>query len=173
MPGINRPLTLRTARWQHGGMLDGPRNQSSFTRTALSRIGVRNTKKTIAFTALLAFAALFALTVTARQKGSLAGDYSGVLAGVLHVKLHIAAGSDGSLTGKLDSVDQGSFGISCTDFRVNGDSLSFRVPDVKGTWSGKIAADGSTLDGSWSQGTPMEAQADPRRLRARRKTVGG
>jgi hypothetical protein len=81
------------------------------------------------------------------------GDFIGML-GPLHLKLHVTAASDGTLSGTLDSPDQGHVGIPCDDFRVQGDTFSFRVPSGKGTWTGKIADGGETLTGTWSQGSP-------------------
>lgn len=82
------------------------------------------------------------------------GDFVGTL-GPLHLKLHITAAPDGTLSGTLDSPDQGAAGIPCTDFRVEGRMLSFAVPAVRGTWSGTIENGGATLAGTWSQGSPM------------------
>ena len=85
----------------------------------------------------------------------MAGDYAGVLGGALHLKLHITAGADGALSGTLDSVDQGANGLPCADFQIDGNTLSFRVPVVNGTWKGTIGADGTSLSGTWTQGRPM------------------
>ncbi len=82
------------------------------------------------------------------------GDFVGTL-GPLHLKLHITAAADGTLSGTLDSPDQGAAGIPCTDFHVQGRTLSFAVPAVGGTWSGTIENGGATLTGTWSQGSPM------------------
>jgi serine-type D-Ala-D-Ala carboxypeptidase/endopeptidase len=82
------------------------------------------------------------------------GDYLGTL-GPLHLKLHVAVAADGALSGTLDSPDQGAVGIPCAEFHVQGDTFSFTVPAVHGTWSGAIARDGATLEGTWSQGTPQ------------------
>ena len=84
-----------------------------------------------------------------------AGDYAGVLGGALHVRLHVIAAPDGALSCKLDSVDQGAMGIPCADFKIEGASVSFRVPAVNGTWQGTLSADGTSLSGTWSQGTPQ------------------
>ncbi len=105
---------------------------------------------------LLSFA-LFALaprTASPQKPASLAGDYSGMLA-TLHLKLHLKTAADGSLSGTLDSPDQGADGIPCAEFHVDGANLSFTVPSVHGTWTGKVSADGNTLSGTWSQGSPM------------------
>jgi D-alanyl-D-alanine-carboxypeptidase/D-alanyl-D-alanine-endopeptidase len=105
--------------------------------------------------ALLALAGLFVSGLSMQSPPSLAGDYAGVLAGALHLKLHIRAAPDGSLGGTLDSVDQGAIGIPCADFHIDGNNLSFGVPSVKGSWKGTVAADGASLSGTWNQGSPM------------------
>ncbi len=103
------------------------------------------------------FFLLLALTATldfAQAKPEIAGDYSGIL-GPLHLKLHITATPDGSLSGTLDSPDQGAVGIPCSDFQYDGATLSFAVPAVHGTWKGTVADSGRSLGGTWSQGNPM------------------
>jgi len=82
-----------------------------------------------------------------------AGDYVGVLGGVLQVKLHIKVDGAGAMTGTLDSTDQGATGIPCADFHLNGQALTFSVPAVDGAWKGTVTADG--LAGTWDQGTPQ------------------
>jgi CubicO group peptidase (beta-lactamase class C family) len=82
------------------------------------------------------------------------GDYLGTL-GPLHLKLHLTAAADGTLGGTLDSPDQGAAGIPCADFHLQGNTLSFAVPAVHGTWAGTVGEGGATLSGSWNQGTPM------------------
>lgn len=90
----------------------------------------------------------------AQQKPELTGDYAGVLA-PLHVKLHLDTGHDGTITGTVDSPDQNLYGLQCTNFHINGQSLSFDVPMVHGTWIGFVSGDGSTLSGMWNQGSPV------------------
>jgi hypothetical protein len=104
------------------------------------------------FRILSAFLLAAALTF-AQQKPEFAGDYAGIL-GPYHVKLHLT-GSGSALAGTVDSPDQGMSGLQCTDVHVNGLSLSFNVPMVSGTWTGFLSADGNSLSGMWSQGTPM------------------
>ncbi len=102
----------------------------------------------------------FAVTVpAARADGAQAaqalhGDFDGTL-GPLRLVLHIVAAPDGSLTGSLDDPNQGAMGLPCTDFRLQGSTLSFAVPSVGGTWSGSIENSGARLAGNWSQGSPM------------------
>src|ERR1019366_538379 len=90
----------------------------------------------------------------AQQKSDLKGDYAGSL-GPYHVRLHLIAGQDGTLTGTVDSMDQGLSGMQCTDIHVNGQTLSFTVPVVHGTWVGFIGDNGASLSGMWNQGTSM------------------
>lgn len=85
---------------------------------------------------------------------SLAGNYSGLLAG-LHLNLHLRADSAGKLTGSLDSPDQNAIGLPCADIQLDGVNLSFTVPSVHGMWKGIVSADGNTLSGTWKQGSPM------------------
>jgi hypothetical protein len=100
---------------------------------------------------------LLLLTVLgfAQQKIDLAGDYAGAL-GPLQVKLHLISGHDGTLSGTVDSPDQNLFGMPCTDFHLNGTSLSFNVPMVRGSWIGFVSGDGSSLSGMWNQGSPVQ-----------------
>jgi serine-type D-Ala-D-Ala carboxypeptidase/endopeptidase len=98
--------------------------------------------------------ALLAVRTAGAQSSPPAGDYLGVLGG-LHLKLHLAAAADGSLSGTLDSLEQGAFGLPCADFTLIGNALSFAVPSVHGSWKGTVSSDGATLEGTWTQGTPL------------------
>jgi len=91
----------------------------------------------------------------AQSTPAVKGDYVGTLAGALGLKLHITAAPDGTLSGSLDSPNQGAYGIPCTDFRIDGKSLSFAVPAVGGKWTGTIGKGGDSLEGTWTQGQPM------------------
>jgi serine-type D-Ala-D-Ala carboxypeptidase/endopeptidase len=93
------------------------------------------------------------LSVSAQQKQSIAGDYVGTL-GPLHVALHLQVGVAGRVTGTLDSPDRGAIGIRCSNFHVDGESISFSIPAVQGMWKGTVAADG-TLNGTWEQGNQV------------------
>ncbi|WP_353064280.1 serine hydrolase domain-containing protein [Tunturibacter psychrotolerans] len=68
----------------------------------------------------------------------------------LRLQLHLQTGVTGSCT--LDSLDQNGFRIVCDHVEVKGEKLSFEVPTVGGSWSGRISADGKTLTGTWMQG---------------------
>jgi CubicO group peptidase (beta-lactamase class C family) len=92
-------------------------------------------------------------TTLAQQNPAIEGDYAGSL-GPLHLKLHLKVAADGSVSGTLDSPDQGSVGLVCDSFKFNGKSLSFKVPKVQGSWKGTVSSDGATLSGDWTQGSP-------------------
>jgi CubicO group peptidase (beta-lactamase class C family) len=95
-----------------------------------------------------------AISAPVQEKPNLAGDYRGSL-GPLHLKLHIKQAADGSLSGTLDSLDQGAMGLQCADFHFDGSALSFTVPIVHGSWKGVVKGDGPSLSGTWDQGSPM------------------
>jgi hypothetical protein len=86
------------------------------------------------------------------------GDWAGALnAGgqTLHVVFHFRAAPDGILC-SMDSVDQGAHGIPCGDVKVNGKRVSLDAKAINGTYSGSLRSDGKHIDGTWSQGTPLE-----------------
>ena len=89
----------------------------------------------------------------AQAAPAIAGDYAGVL-GPLQVKLHLKVDAAGAITGALDSPNQGANGIPCADFHQDGQTLTFSVPAVHGSWKGTVSADGKTLTGTWDQGNP-------------------
>jgi serine-type D-Ala-D-Ala carboxypeptidase/endopeptidase len=99
------------------------------------------------------FASLSLATALA-QPPKIGGDYSGML-GPLHIKLHLKTGATGNLEGTLDSVDQGGFGLACSNLHVNGNNFTFEVPSVNGKWQGTVSDNGATLNGAWSQGSPI------------------
>jgi CubicO group peptidase (beta-lactamase class C family) len=98
---------------------------------------------------MFAFALLPCL---AQPAPSVAGDYAGML-GPLHVKLHIKVDTAGAITGTLDSTDQGALAIPCAEFHLEGQTLTFTIPAVHGSWKGTVTAD--ALDGTWDQGAPQ------------------
>jgi D-alanyl-D-alanine-carboxypeptidase/D-alanyl-D-alanine-endopeptidase len=97
--------------------------------------------------------AMTPLNVQAQAAANITGDYVGTL-GPLHVGLHLKVDAAGGITGALDSPDQGANGMPCADFHLGGQTLSFSVPVVHGTWKGTVSAEGKTLTGTWDQGNP-------------------
>ena len=96
-----------------------------------------------------------AADAVAQDAPSVVGDWEGALAAMgqeLTVVFHITEAEDGSLAATLDSPDQGAFGIPCQAPVVDGANVTIPVATVQGNYEGKIAEDGSTIEGTWTQG---------------------
>ncbi len=86
------------------------------------------------------------------QPDTMIGRWEGALevpGASLTIVLHITTGTDGALTGTMDSPDQGVTGLAMGTVEVRGDSLALTVPAVGGVYQGVRA--GETLAGAWSQ----------------------
>jgi len=69
--------------------------------------------------------------------------------------LHVTKATDGSLTATLDSIDQNAPGIPVNAVTLKDSKLDLTIDAVHGTYTGKVSADASEIDGTWSQGTAM------------------
>ena len=69
----------------------------------------------------------------------------------LRVVFHIVNTADG-LTATMDSPDQGMKGLLTSSVTRNGVSLKIEAAKIGGAFEGTIAADLSSIDGTWSQG---------------------
>lgn len=108
--------------------------------------------------AIVAFVGL-ALLPLGRAQSQLAGDWQGTLnaGGVqLRLALHFTAAKDGTLTATLDSLDQGAMGIPVTTVTLKDLKLGLVVDAVHGTYEGTVNKDATEIDGTWSQGQPLE-----------------
>ena len=83
----------------------------------------------------------------------LAGDWQGRIdAGVMKLRMILKVREEGGeLTGTMVSVDQGNAEIPMSDVKLDGKAVTFKAPKVGGTFEGKLNADGSQLEGKWSQ----------------------
>ncbi|MGA2856119.1 MAG: alpha/beta fold hydrolase [Candidatus Sulfotelmatobacter sp.] len=112
-------------------------------------------KRILVFIVLPAF--LLAGVSLARAQ-DIAGDWQGTLnadGAQLRLVLHLTKAADGSLTATLDSVDQGADGIPVNSVTLKDSKLSLEVTAVHGTYEGKVAADGNTISGTWTQGQSL------------------
>jgi hypothetical protein len=94
-----------------------------------------------------------AMADSSRQ--SIEGLWQGTLkAGAisLRVVFKIEKKPDGSLTGTLDSIDQGAKDIPVSEVRLQEGDVRFQVNAVFGVYEGKLAPDGATMTGTWKQG---------------------
>jgi hypothetical protein len=85
---------------------------------------------------------------------TIAGDWHGSVTeegATLRVVLHIAASQDGALTATLDSPDQGVSAIPATPILLKGSKLTLTVDAAHSSYEGTVNADGSGIDGTWTQ----------------------
>jgi hypothetical protein len=75
--------------------------------------------------------------------------------GDLHLALHITQSKDGAYQGSMDSIDQNAKGIPLGAIALKDSNLTFDVPSVHGSYTGKVTADSNEIDGTWTQGTPL------------------
>jgi uncharacterized protein len=69
----------------------------------------------------------------------------------LRIVFHILNSEDG-LTATMDSPDQGMKGMPATSVARDGVTLKIGAKAIGGAFEGKISADLSTIDGTWTQG---------------------
>ena len=127
----------------------------------------------IPFLATVSLAALsaFALTSSAFAQASLAGDWQGTLDAngtTFHLVWHLAAAADGTFTSTFDNLDEGVYSIRAKTTTIKGSDVTAEVDDtvqangqvmkVSGSLVGKLNADGTEMDGTFTQ---VEPQAQP------------
>jgi uncharacterized protein len=71
--------------------------------------------------------------------------------GSLRVIVHISQAADGTLTGSLDSPDQGSTGTAIDSVIYNEPDLHFAIERFGSTFDGKMSHDHSEITGDWKQ----------------------
>jgi len=101
--------------------------------------------------------ALAAWLVPAARAQDVVGDWMGTLSAggtELRLLVHIAKGAGSSLTGTMDSLDQGAMGIKISQISLDRATLKFSVDAVRGKYQGKLAGD--AIKGTWNQGQPVE-----------------
>jgi len=97
--------------------------------------------------------AFLSISVYASAQPGVKGDWEGKLnAGAVSLRIvfHIEDAGTGTLSGKMDSPDQGVKGIKCAKVSIAGDSVFIEVTKMAG-FAGKIV-DATHLNGTWSQG---------------------
>ncbi|MBX7246154.1 MAG: sigma-70 family RNA polymerase sigma factor [Candidatus Sumerlaeaceae bacterium] len=89
-----------------------------------------------------------------KSGGAIEGNWIGNLdagkQGVLRIVFRIQREQDKSFSASMDSPDQGISGLPVTEFRIDGDAVSFGVSAVKGSYEGKRTGD-SEISGTWKQ----------------------
>lgn len=109
--------------------------------------------KTVALIALT----MAALSPLCRAQEQIAGDWLGTLdAGAvkLHLVFKIVSTRDG-LTAQLQSPDQSPTWMPATSVKRSGDSLTIAIDAIQATFTGKIAADLNSIQGTFTQGQQL------------------
>jgi uncharacterized protein (TIGR03435 family) len=105
----------------------------------------------------LAVAAALLVTATGAfaQTPGMAGQWQGTLsAGPQQLRLVFVVSvnaAGGSLTAMVYSIDQGAGGVAA-NATAQGAAVRFTIAAIGGTFEGKLAADGNSIAGTWSQG---------------------
>jgi uncharacterized protein len=103
---------------------------------------------------MLLLLTILTATQVARAQ-DVAGDWQGTLntgMGELRLVLHITKAPDGSCKATLDSIDQpGANGIPVNAVTLKDSKLHLDITAVHGTYEGKVAPDGQTISGTWTQ----------------------
>ena len=97
----------------------------------------------------------------------IAGDWQGILhAGPADLRLafHFTRSAGGAWSGTLDSLDQGAKGLPLAEMAVKDSSVSFRVPVVRGSYTGTVDEQAASIHGTWTQAQPIPL--DLRRITA-------
>jgi hypothetical protein len=100
-----------------------------------------------------------AITAGVSFAQDIVGDWNGKLTvgtAELRLVLHVTKAPDGSLKATLDSIDQGTPGIPVNAVTLKDSKLDLTVDAVHGTYTGKVNADASEIDGTWTQGATLD-----------------
>jgi fermentation-respiration switch protein FrsA (DUF1100 family) len=117
--------------------------------------------RVLMFSVFLIFIFIFIFTFAAgasAQAQDISGDWQGTLSAggaELRLVLHITKSGDGNFTATLDSVDQAANGIPVNSISLKDSQLSLGIEAVHGTYEGKVAGDGKSISGTWSQGSAL------------------
>ena len=86
-----------------------------------------------------------------RAEGTWRGklEYSGQH---LRLVVHIRRGPDGTLAGRLDSIDQRATGLPLDAISLTEDVLSFQIAQIGARYAGNFHGEDS-IHGTWSQGS--------------------
>lgn len=109
--------------------------------------------------ALLALLLSVLVTPARAQSLPVEGSFEGALkmptGQSLRLRLHVNRAPDGQLSGALDSVDQGAFGIAIDQISFAEGTLRWTIQRLRASFEGKLTEGGAALDGTFTQGMPM------------------
>jgi hypothetical protein len=115
---------------------------------------------------VIALTTLSAGTICAQD---IAGDWQGTLLarqGPLRTVLKVSKSDDGGWRAMMYSIDQGrdKGGTRVTSITLQGSILRYLIDSINGSYEGKLSADGTSVEGTWTQNN------GPRQLNFQRPT---
>lgn len=75
--------------------------------------------------------------------------------GELRIVIKISMSDAEKLQAQLFSIDQGAQPIAANSVTASGANLKMAIATLNGTYEGRLAADGNTIAGTWTQGAPL------------------
>lgn len=91
----------------------------------------------------------FAIAAQSQPAGP-SGDWNGSIAGRLRIVLHLDKAPDGTVTGVLQSPDQGNFKTNAADLSIDSQNhISFSMKQIASRYAGKF--NGAEIDGIFEQ----------------------
>ncbi|MEO8596224.1 MAG: TIGR03435 family protein [Candidatus Solibacter sp.] len=98
------------------------------------------------------------LSVTAAMAQDATGTWQGTLQTpqrALRIVMKVTRASDETLKATLFSIDQPGAGINASAVTLQGQVLKMTIPAISGSYEGRLAADGNTVNGTFTQGGPL------------------
>lgn len=92
------------------------------------------------------------------QNQNIVGDWQGTLQTPqrpLRLVFKVTRNADESLRAVGYSIDQNGQGIPASAAKFEGGTLKLTIPAISATYEGKMAADGNTINGTFTQGSPQ------------------
>jgi fermentation-respiration switch protein FrsA (DUF1100 family) len=109
---------------------------------------------------LVLFTALWAgmaakLPAEETKSPEIAGTWAGTLdlgAAKLRLVVEFAKKDGGGYSGKMDSPDQGAFGLEIDEVTLEKSAVKLTMKLIGGSYTGDVSADGKEIKGTWKQG---------------------
>jgi uncharacterized protein len=95
-----------------------------------------------------------------------AGDWNAMLAGQLHVIVHVTKDAGGHYSATLESPDQGRFVLPAGNVAADADHFSFTIDKIGGSFAGTWSAERNGWVGTWTQGQALPLVLSPMTTRA-------